>query len=194
MLNKRGKTVLFQISILLISIFAFAILSSEEEVSNENDILEKYCKENPTNFLCNPPQKEEVGDEVASQKDLPPPSATLPVATSSLIARKSVININGKIGVLQKNEKGVLQLIEPDTKNILMSEVKSVDLTKATADGIWAGYGTGFLGNIAQGLWWASVAVGVIQLVGGFVHDDGALTKALSGAAFGGGLFVGKGV
>ena len=94
-----------------------------------------------------------------------------------------------KIGVLQKAEirgKEVFQLINPDTKEILIEKVNSADLTKATADGIWAGYGTGFLGNIAQGLWWASVAVGVIQLVGGFVDDDGALTKALSGAAFGG--------
>src|SRR3989344_2379078 len=38
----------------------------------------------------------------------PPPSATLPVATSSLIARKSVININGETGVLQilKDKEG----------------------------------------------------------------------------------------
>src|SRR3989338_3765923 len=107
MLSKRGKTALFQISILLISIFAFAILSSQE-VSNENNLLEKYCKENPTSVLCDPPQKEKVGSEVASQKDLPPPSATLPVATSSLIARKSVININGETGVLQilKDKEG----------------------------------------------------------------------------------------
>ena len=81
MFSKRGKTALFQISILLISIFAFAILSSQE-VSNENNLLEKYCKENPTSVLCDPPQKEKVGSEVASQKDLPPPSATLPTSIS----------------------------------------------------------------------------------------------------------------
>src|SRR3989344_5748882 len=116
MLSKRGKTALFQISILLISIFAFAILSSEN-VDSANKISEEFCKGDPTNFLCDPPQKEKVGSEVASQKDLPPPSATLPVTISSFLF-----------------------------------EFKSTSFTKAKADGIWAGYGTGFLGNIAQGL------------------------------------------
>ena len=68
-MNKRGILSLIQIFILLTSIVAVSVLSSEG-VSSANNLIKSYCKENPTNLLCktNDPQDEHLDLRTLSSK------------------------------------------------------------------------------------------------------------------------------
>lgn len=50
-------------------------------------------------------------------------------------------------------------------------------------DGVWAGMGKGFLGNIAEGALWAAGAYGAVQLFGPILGLDQSQTDALSESA-----------
>jgi len=75
-----------------------------------------------------------------------------------------------------------------------ISQTISTDMdpnTKVTPKGIYAGYGVGFVGHIAEGFAWAGYLTAGLQLIGMFV-DDKEIINSLNIAGVGG-ILAGKG-
>ena len=164
-MNKRGILSLIQIFILLTSIVAVSVLSSER-VSSADKIITDYCNENPINFFCkdktNDPQDEHLDLRTLS-------SATLPTTISK--SQKYYEEIFGKGSAAPKGAKG--------------GSAK----TKYTIEGskpLSSGFGYSVSNIIGNAAYAAGIYIFIKSVGGMFVDDDGALTKALSGAAFGG--------
>ena len=54
-----------------------------------------------------------------------------------------------------------------------------VESISTNYDGIWAGMGKGFVGNIAQGLWYSAIVVGMIKLFGPMITDNEGAVDAI---------------
>jgi len=117
-------------------------------------------------------------------------AAIVPTASSvlpSLVGKKSV-SISTGYGV---NYQGALNHYQGEIYTITekggeISYVNINDVTGASVDGVWAGYGTGFLGNLAQGVTWSLGLVAAIQTLGPILTDDKSLLDSLTLAGIGG--------
>ena len=78
-----------------------------------------------------------------------------------------------------------------DATTGISTQLTASEISGLNAEGIWTGYGTGFLGNIAQGAWWALMVYGAVQMVGNIFDVDEAYIDAASKAAALG-MLVGK--
>jgi len=174
MINKRGKIAISQIIILVIGIVAISYaLGSEMRVVSADSTFEGFL------------------NDVTTKKTKGSSSSTLPAKGISKGTDVSITLTGGTkaSGTLAKTKEGyTITPSKGDPIFFSASEVKSVNV-----DGIWAGYGTGFVGNLAQGLWWSAMVIGMIQLAGSLFDIEDEKIDAASIAAFAG-IMVGKGM
>ena len=149
-MNKRGILSLIQIFILLTSIVAVSVLSSER-VSSADKIITDYCNENPINFFCKDknidPQSESLSIRTLG-------SATLPTTISK--SQKYWGKIFGDFSAAPKGAKG--------------GSAK----TKYTIEGskpLSSGFGYSVSNIIGNAAYAAGIYI-FIKSVGGFVDDD----------------------
>jgi len=84
---------------------------------------------------------------------------------------------------LKGNEEAIKRL---DTQGQVVGTTKPT-----TVEGLWAGMGHGFLGNVAQGVYWGAMVAGMIYFILPILGASEGLTKALTKSAFGG-IVAGK--
>lgn len=103
-----------------------------------------------------------------------------------------VISMGVTVGVLTTTIGDILDPNNPDDKILIAAQ--TVDSTKfkaIDANGVWAGYGVGVVGNLVEGTVWAGIAFASIQTFGPLFGADSATIDAATKATFWG-IMAGK--
>jgi len=108
--------------------------------------------------------------------------ATITGKDGGIIASGKVTNIDAKTGTLKVGDRTIPLNQYPDAKINAVPE--------APLFGGYSGFSQ-FFGHIAEGVGWAIMVAGVIQLVGGMMGLESAQTNAMTMAAMGG-IIAGK--
>lgn len=174
---------LFQIILLVGFIFAFSFIISQIQFISANgefvpeptlDLLKKEASAPPATTIPTsaPEGKGFFGDFFEVE-----PKTYTTKYLKDLAGREGGTNVilNGDSGQLTLGENGEILFNGIKTEP---SAVKSL-----TINDVWAGFGQGFLGNLAEGALWAAGVVGAIQLFGPMFGLEEETVSALSMSA-----------
>lgn len=172
-------------------------------------ILDNLCLGWDASVKCCIPKKDSQGNEEdnKSPQEKPEDDSAKKLAVAGIgagimnrFAERSVdITINGKdyVGKLVAVKGGGYNLIGEDGKvitkignNGLFTEK---EVTRVNSEGVWSGFGSGFLGNLAEGAVWAGAIFGALNLFGPILGLQPSETQSIANAAAIG-LLAGKGL